>query len=566
MKRNTDNNVISFRQPAEFYIRKAEQHIEKGNFLEALQLYRKLIGMDPSNAQYLLFVAQVYSEIGLYNESNDIIHKIMRQGETPTECLFALGCNYLGLGKQDLADGYFLEYMKRDPQGEYAEDIDEIWELYFDEPEEKLSIIKDDSAKKLAQKGKEHLDRCDYRKAIEYYEMAIDKAPQMLHAANNLALCYYFDGKLSAASKTSAMVLEQRPANIHAHCNLALVYYKMHDPRMYTHLEAIESAKITEPQDMHKVALMYCELDYHDRAYKWFVNILSFTPYDIRILHFCGIAAINCGLYTKALECFLRIQMIDPANSVASYYMKIAQIAKNTGSCKMLDYVYQVPFDEIKRRMKYLRDILKESDSLLKDKWQNDDYFVSILLWGLGYGDNYIKRLALEIISAFADERSEEIFRDFILKSTEPDELKNDVFLYLNNMGAKEPYIALIKGEFAEVRIDTASSKINDLANKYLDTLNLFMRRCIKRHEEKTITSGVELFISFASKKGSDAAWIRRPEALAAALELVTCEKLSLKKESKARLATLYSTTAATITRYYNILKETEPYGGENND
>lgn len=566
MKKNEDNNVLSFRQPAEFYIRKAEKHIEKGNFLEALQLYRKLIGMDPSNAQYLLYVAQVYSEIGLYNESNDIIHKIMRHGETPTECLFALGCNYLGLGRDDVADGYFMEYMRRDPEGEYADDIDEIWELYFTEPEDKLSIIKDDSAKKLAQKGKELLDKCDYKKAIEYYELAIDKAPNMMHAANNLALCYYFDGKLSAAAKTSAMVLEQCPGNIHAHCNLALVYYKMRDHRLYTHLEAIENTKITEPQDMHKVALMYCELEYHDRAYKWFANILAFTPYDVRILHFGGLAALNSGLYTKALEFFLRILMIDPANSIATYYKKIAQIAKNTGACKMLDYVYQVPFEEIKRRMKYLREVLKESDAHLKDKWNNDDYFVSVLFWGLGYGDNYIKRLALEIISVFGDERSEEIYRDFILKSSEPDELKNDVFLYLNNMGAQEPYIALIKGEFAEVRIDTASSRINELANKYLDALNIFMRVCVKRLEEKTITAGIELLINFASKKGADASWIRRPEALAAALELVICEQTGKKSESKRRLADLYGTTAATITRYYNTIMEYEPYGGEKDD
>ena len=112
----------------------------------------------------------------------------------------------------------------------------------------------------------------------------------------------------------------------------------------------------------------------------------------------------------------------------------------------------------------------------LNKKWDNDEHFVSLLLWGLKYGDDYIKRISLEIISVFSDKRAEEIFRNFIIKSSEPDELKNEVFLYLNNMGAKEPYIAFVKGEFAEVRIDTATSKINELANKYIDTLNLFMR------------------------------------------------------------------------------------------
>ena len=85
-----------------------------------------------------------------------------------------------------------------------------------------------------------------------------------------------------------------------AHCNLSMIYYKTCDAKLSKHLKAIEDAKITEPQDMHKIALMYCEISYHEKAYKWFQNLLSFQPYDIRILHFCGLAAYNYGLYSKS--------------------------------------------------------------------------------------------------------------------------------------------------------------------------------------------------------------------------------------------------------------------------
>ena len=112
MKKTKGNNVLSFKQPAEFYIKKAERHMDAGNFLEALKLYRNLVGMEPDNVEYLLYIAQIYSEIGLFSESNDMIHKIMRHGHTPTECLFALGCNYLGLNKFETADSYFFDYLK----------------------------------------------------------------------------------------------------------------------------------------------------------------------------------------------------------------------------------------------------------------------------------------------------------------------------------------------------------------------------------------------------------------------------------------------------------------------
>ncbi len=566
--KKTSNNVLSFKQPAEFYIKKAEKHIDAGNFLEALQLYRNLVGMEPDNVEYLLFIAQIYSEIGLFNESNDMIHKIMRQGHTPTECLFALGCNYLGLNKFETADSYFLEYLKNDPEGEFALDIEDIWETYYDDDEDELLSVLDyeDIAKNIS-KGKDLMDNCEYKKAILCFEEVLNQAPLMHHAANNLALCFYFEGRTNDAIEVSQKVLSHRPGNIHAHCNLAMFYSKTHNPALSRHLKALENSKDLEPHDMHKVALTYCELHYHDKAYKWFTNILAFQPYDVRILHFCGLSAYNCGFYGKAHDCFIRILQIDPANSVAAYYKNIAQTAKETGGDRVLEYVYQVPFDEIKRRMKYLRECLKEKDESLTKKWNNDALFASILLWGLNHGDDYIKKIALEIISVFSDARAEEIFRDFILKSNESDDLKNDVFLYLNNMNAKEPYIALIKGDFAEVRIDTAESKVNKLNDIYIETINHFMRSSVGRLSEKAITAGVELLISFAGNIGDEGTWINRPQALAAAIELaVRATHRGEKPASKTDIARIYKTTMGTINKYFDILSKHNHLGGERSD
>ena len=83
-----ENKVLSFQQPAEFFVRKAEKHIDAGNFIEALQLYRQVLNTDPHNVEYLLGIAQIYSEMGLYAESNDVLLKIIRYGSAPTECLF----------------------------------------------------------------------------------------------------------------------------------------------------------------------------------------------------------------------------------------------------------------------------------------------------------------------------------------------------------------------------------------------------------------------------------------------------------------------------------------------
>ena len=555
------NNILSFNQPAEFFIKKAEKHIDAGNFLEALALYRCVLGMEPQNVEYLLNVAQIYSEMGLYTESNDVLLKIAKYGKTPTECLFALGCNYMGMKNFELADEAFEQYLALDPNGEYAEDIDELFEIIDEEEYEEEGGLHDIGRRMMAEQayeGKQCLDKGDFKSAIKHLEKVAIYDNAFKSALNNLALAYFFDGKKQMAVETSLKVLEKQPLNLHACCNLALFYSELNDhARASEYLNKLDSLGDIAPEDMHKVALTYCELGYHDKAYRWFQKIVNFQPYDIRILHFCGIAALNCGQYADALCCFIKVLKIDPENSLAVYYKTRAEDAKCKGLHKELEYVYQVQFDEIKRRIAYLNECLKKKDNSLKDKWKHDAYFQAIIFWGLHYGDEYIKKIVLEIMSMFADAKVEEAFRDFLLKSGEPDDIKNDVFMYLKRMGAKEPYVAYIKGAIAEVRVGTVSEDIKKLPEPYAKALGFFIKNARERYDDSFVSSGVELLVSIVTESKDDGAWIVKPQALAAALELCISELMDdvavpLKKE----LTQLYGISLTTLNKYYSKLFE----------
>lgn len=557
-KNKLQNKVLSFHQPASFFIKKAEKHIDAGNFIEALQLYRQALGMEPDNVEYLLSIAQVYSEMGLYAESNDVLLKIARYGSTPTECLFALGCNYMGMKNYELADEAFEQYLAIDPEGEFAEDIDDIFDM-MDEDEEEEGVLQDVSRQLImeeAYEGKLNLDKGNYKAAIEHLENVINRDKLMYPAMNNLALSYFFDGQKSRAIEMSKKVLEAQAANLHACCNLAFFYSDMGESgTAESYLERLDGLNDIDPEDMHKLALTYCELSHHEEAYKWFSKIVSFQPYDIRILHFLGIAAYNIGLYNEASDCFEKVLKIDPANSLASYYKAKAGAAKNGAAVKKLEYVYQVQFDEIKVRVKYLNDCLMQKDGSLKDKWKKDEYFRSIILWGLYYGDEYIKKIVIEIMSLFSDEQVEDEFRSFLLKSTEADEIKNDIFMCLKRIGAKEPYVAYIKGAIVEVRVGSMSEEIKNLPKPYADTLNSFIAHTRGRCGEDFITSGIEFLISFAKEKNDSGAWITKPQAFAAAIEYVVSrlarnEEVPLKKE----LVSRYETSLATFNKYLAVL------------
>ncbi len=559
MKDNRNNKILSFNQPAEFFIKKAEKHIDAGNFLEALALYRCVLGMEPENVDYLLSIAQIYSEMGLYAESNDVLLKIAKFGNTPTECLFALGCNYMGLKNYELADEAFEQYLSIDPDGEYAEDIDELFDIMDEEDYEEDGALHDISRRMMyeeAYEGKQCLDKGDYKNAIKHLEKVVQRNETMYSAMNNLALSYFFEGRKAEAVELSKRVLSSQPNNLHACCNLALFYSDMNDhANAALNLEKLGGMNDIEPEDMHKVALTYCELGYHQKAYQTFQKIVAFQPYDIRILHFCGLAAYNCSQYAESLSYFIKILKIDPNNSLALYYKLRAEDAKSGGSQKELEYVYQVQFDEIKRRISYLNDCLKQKDGSLKDKWENDEFFKSILFWGLHYGDEYIKKIVLEIMSMFSDARVEEAFRDFLLKSSETDEIKNDIFMYLKKMGAKEPYVAYIKGAIAEVRVGTVSEDLKALPERYADALSSFINHARPRYNDEFVTIGVEMMLAIVKRRKDDGYWIKTPEAFAASLELHACEVTAdVEPPYKKELLEVYGISLSTLNRYYAML------------
>ncbi len=559
MKDKRNNKILSFHQPAEFYIKKAEKHIDAGNFLEALALYRCVLGMEPENIDYLLSIAQIYSEMGLYAESNDVLLKIAKFGNTPTECLFALGCNYMGLKNYELADEAFEQYLAVDPEGEYAEDIDELFDIMDEEDYEDDVTLHDISRRMLyeeAYEGKQCLDKGDYKNAIVHLEKVTARDETMVSAMNNLALAYFFEGRKQEAVTLSKRVLVTQPLNLHACCNLALFYSDLNDhANAAVYLEKLDSLGESEPEDMHKIALTYCELGYHHKAYLMFLKIVSFQPYDIRILHFCGVAAYNSGLYAEALSNFIKILKIDPDNSLALYYKTLAEQAKQNGAIKELEYVYQVQFDEIKRRIGYLNECLRQKNVSLSHKWESDELFKSIMYWGLHYGDEYIKKIVLEVMSMFADKKAEEIFRDFLLKSSESDDIKNDVFMYLKKMGAKEPYVAYIKGSIAEVRVGTVSEDLKTLPKLYAEALTSFIAHTRPRYSDEFVTLGVELMLSVVKAKKDDGKWVRSISAFAAALELRTCEK-SKKEETPttSELMAVYGISPLTLKKYYRLM------------
>ena len=87
-----EDNILSFEQTGTFYQRRALRHMDRNNYFEALGYYRKAIEKDPNNIQYRLELAELYTEMGYFDESNQLLLGLLQKSspENP-ECKFAMG-------------------------------------------------------------------------------------------------------------------------------------------------------------------------------------------------------------------------------------------------------------------------------------------------------------------------------------------------------------------------------------------------------------------------------------------------------------------------------------------
>jgi tetratricopeptide (TPR) repeat protein len=526
-KEQTNSNVLSYDQPGEFFLKKAEKLLDENNFVDALPFFRKASEKDPENVDYKLALAEVFTEMNFFEESNNILFDVIKNcGEEATECYFGLGCNFMGLMDYDKAQESFEKYLKLDPEGEFSEEVEDLLEILESKDEfyGKTDEIDDANRKKLydlSMKGKEFLDKGEYKEAIEALEQVKEVNSEFLFAKNNLALSYYCDKQYDKAMNVTREILKKFPNNTHANCNMALFCAETKDrEELDQSILRIMDLKTDDFEDLQKISLTLCELKRHEEAGKYLKRVLMYKPFDIKVLHYAAVSMYNSGKFAESAKFWGDIMKIEPENSIASFYKTLALDTKNGRIiARELSYIYQVPFEEIKNRVKYLNECLKKSREHLHELWKKDEYFGAIVLWGLELGDMFIKKAVVEIIASFRDKKAERVLRRYILKRVEPDQLKNDIFVLLKKMGAKEPYIAYVNGNIVEVKVGIFNSEGLNIPEEYKSVVEVMLDRMRRRFDDRFINTAMAVWEKFIRKQNGNYRAIKTPEVWAAAVE-----------------------------------------------
>jgi tetratricopeptide (TPR) repeat protein len=563
-----EDNILFFEQTGSFYQRRALRHMDRNNYFDALGYYRKAIEKEPGNIQFRLELAELYTEMGYFDESNQLLLELMQNTNPDNpDCIFAMGCNFMGMQEFMKAQETFDKYLDVAPDGEFTNDVEDFLDMLQMqdtlERQQRQSMGRDMS---LAMKGKDLLDNGEYAEAIRLFTGLLERDPSLVFVRNNLALACYCNKELDRAIEITEEILGQHPHSLHANCNMAIFCHeKGDDARVAEAVGAIQRLTTEDPEEIHKICITFCELGMHADAQRMLKQLLTYYAFDKKVLHYLAVAHFNLEQYPAALEHWNRILKLDPGNTVAGYYRNLCnQYITRELPQRQLSYHYQVPFDEIIRRIKYLNDCVRLSVQELRWHWDNDHEFYSIVNWGLEINDIIIKKAVINLIASFRDAKAEGLLRSYILRRHEPDEVKQEIFALLNQIGAKEPYVAYIGQNIVEVYVNAETGMERTVPLGFIAVRDAIRMGMQGRRPQAIIEKALDIWAEYTRKCAPDFHTIRVKEAWAAAVEYVVCQREN-KRASKSAMCRQYGVGLAifnkSLSRLIERLEENDDAG-----
>ncbi|BDG45835.1 MULTISPECIES: tetratricopeptide repeat protein [Parageobacillus] len=266
--------IIPFIQNGEYYFKKGMQAYQQRDLYKAKKYLERAVQYDRNNASFALQLASVLAELGEYQASNQWLLKIVHElDETMYECFYFLANNFAHLGLFHEAMKYAEMYLARDPNGHFAEDIEDLMELLKIDQEEENGGEQDDLIT-LQERARFLLEKEEFPEAIRLLETIIANYPEFWSAYNNLALAYFYNGNVQKAQEIVEQVLERSPGNLHALCNRLVFYYYLRDERQVKRLS--DQLACVHPffiEHRYKLGATFALVGRFDLAFKWLYHL-----------------------------------------------------------------------------------------------------------------------------------------------------------------------------------------------------------------------------------------------------------------------------------------------------
>ncbi|MGE6630156.1 tetratricopeptide repeat protein [Bacillus sp. NPDC077027] len=273
---NNNTQVVQLFQDGLYFFHKGLKAYKERNLPRASKLIQRAIVLEPENVDMLSQLAIIYTEMGHYQQSNDLLDFILGHvDEQMTDCHYFKANNYANLGLFQEAYKSATAYAALDENGEFADENDDLLDLLDMSDEEDGDflydqddlIVKQDEANHLLESGR-------LEEAILMLEQMIVDYPEFWSAYNNLALAYFYSGKIKKAKEMLNRVLHDNPGNLHALCNqLVFYHYEKQEGKVQMLSEQLTHVYPILSEQRYKLGATFALVGRYDWAFKWLYSL-----------------------------------------------------------------------------------------------------------------------------------------------------------------------------------------------------------------------------------------------------------------------------------------------------
>jgi tetratricopeptide (TPR) repeat protein len=547
-------NVISINMDAAFFFERAVQSLDRFHYEKALKYFKRAVEYEPENPVNHCNLAGVLSEMNNYEESNQILQKILDTIDpTMTECHFYMANNYANMESFEQAENSIVRYLETDPVGQFLEESEEMMELLSYELERptpltsiksREGLFEHDKARALLEEGK-------FAEAVRQLEKLIKKHPDFLAARNNLALAYYYMGQFEKSMETIDEVLQLDPGNLHALCNQAIFHQHFGNNEELAELLAL--LRKTSPfqhDHVFKLATTMGILGEHEKAYHLFKRLLKTGEdgFDPCLFHYTAVAACNIGRYVEAERHWRQVEKLDPGTEISKFYLDQLRLLKNNDKPTTLSYHYHLPFEEQFR-------VLEKSTHGIPEQLKKDPLVRSSFFWAFRHGDMDTKLQVIRAFGLIADNEVKDALKDFILEPQEDDYLKKVAIFVLRSIGVKDSLPAHLDGKVISVQDSPFTPSLPVWEAKWQSVLEMALRGMQKRYDIIQQHDLEILWVEYLTRVYPGTPKITKPEGWAAALEYLIA-KMHRRTISYMEVSSRYGVTVSTVSKNVKLIDE----------
>lgn len=426
-----DSKVVSFQQESGFVHQRALMNWRAGNYPDALNLIRKAVESDPTDARCRLDMARILVSMELYEAAGRQLMWLLSEARELEECLFLSGKILYARGRQEEAENALRAYVDHSGGHESVEEAERMLDRIYLNSEIQEQMAEDRRERrvqKLIEEGIRQLGALgDSRSSEQAFGHAVRLNPLRVSAHALYAVVLNLNGKPEDARREAIMAgrLLGPSAPLPDVCICAQALYEsgMREEGRELMSRAREMDADDEGKRVRVTALERLEM--YDEACEAQGELVAAHPYNPAMLHEMSCLAFLAGKPAETVaNGWKRIHRLDPADPAPEMLLqKLAEGSLTPEDCSLR-------YETCDARLQAFQAFhLGEVPRILKEEgvaqaWRNDKAFRATLEWQLSAAAPSISATAACLLSRIDDDEAHRMACAYIGRPDIPAEVR----------------------------------------------------------------------------------------------------------------------------------------------